>query len=224
MQREGPTGGDVVTVFNALFTCNDPVWCQPSLCFGHMQTRPQNRLSSAEEQMKFSNSNTLYLYTSLLGGSTCTSGTLSSFSFCYEPACANGSLPRGPPQFYVLLLLSRGEAGYSVMYVHEELQEVVQCEEDSTDMTMAQCKEISVNSSMLIAINTSFSLAFIFPEDASGSYLYEAESTSLGIVSTPSPPIPRVGTSLTVQGTSRMIPNRLFQVVIEPEVTMPGSV
>ena len=107
-----------------------------------------------------------------------------------------------------------------MIYVHEESQEVIRCEESSTDAMLARCKEISVNSSMSISVNTSVSLAFIVPENASGSYLYEADSESLGVIFSPSPPIPGVGDILgrPVQETSGTIPNRLFQVVIEPEV------
>ena len=170
--------------------------------------------------MRFSSGNTLYLYTSLLGSSTCSSGALRSFSFCYRPTCGNES-STGGPEFYVLLLVSTGgETGYSVIYIHEESQEVIRCEESNTDAMLARCKEISVNSSMSISVNTSFSLAFIVPENASGRYLYEADSESLGAIFSPSPPIPGVGDILgqPVQETSGTIPNRLFQVVIEPEV------
>lgn len=192
------------------------VWSQSALCYGLLQSNPRDHLDN--DLMRFSDNDTLYLYTSLLSRSTCRSGILNAFSFCYRPTCGNETRT-GNPEFYILLLVS-GEFGYSPMYVHEELHDQTSCEGNSGQVMLPSCKQVSVNSSVLITVDSSYSLAVIVPGNVSGNYLYEIESKSLGIISSPPSQIPRVGEMLElVERTPSQIRNRLLQIQLEPVVS-----
>lgn len=186
---------------------------QSSLCYGLLQSNPANHLGSAAEQMRFSANDTMYLYTSLLGNSTCRNGVLKAFSFCYRPTCRNKS----DPEFYIILLRS-GEEGYSVVYVHTELEERESC---SGNTSVSRCKPVPVNSSVPITVDPSYSVAFVIPEGASGRYLYETESTSPGVILSPAPQVPQVGNDSLELVTENLtqIPNRLFRLVLETVVS-----
>ena len=111
--------------------------------------------------------------------------------------------------------------GYSVAYIYEEMEETRPCADNSTESALPECKEADVESSTPIVINSSHSLAFVFPEDASQSYLYEIERTSLGVISSPSPAqVPQVGEMFELaEQMPRQIPQRLFQMILEPLVS-----
>lgn len=198
------------------------VQSQPGVCHGMLQSSPADYLGSAAEMLVFSENNTMYLYTSLLEGSGCGSGSVKEFSFCYKPSCSDET-STGKPAFYVLLLLYRG-TDYFVAYIHEELEDQIgSCGDNSSssDISSSTCKSVSLDSSMPVTVNSSYSIAFIIPGDASDSYLYEAESTSQGVISSPPPQVPQVGGSLElVEGTSRQISDRLFQIVLEAAVSV----
>lgn len=187
---------------------------QSGLCYGLLQSSPANYLLSPN--LTFSANNTLYLYTSLLQRSTCSRGNLTAFNFCYRPSCINQGVD-SKPAFYALLLFDDG-VRYTVTYVYEERVDKRQL---CNSITSCCCKQIPVESSEPVVVNSSYALAIIIPDDASGDYLYEIESTSQGAISnTPPPvPLPNVGEVLVLERESpRPIPSQLFRVVIEPLV------
>lgn len=123
--------------------------------------------------------------------------------------------------FYVLLLLDNG-VEYTVVYLHEEIEDSMFCDgRNASEMTMdCCCKQAPVNTPTPITVNSSFLLALLVPNDTSGGYLYEGDGTSLGVISSPVPPsMPQVGEVLELQRQApRQIPNVLFQLVLEPTV------
>ena len=113
-----------------------------------------------------------------------------------------------------------------MVYIYEEVEDSTFCsgQDDVSEETLTMdscCKEVPVNTPSPITVNSSFLLAFLIPNDTSGGYLYKGNGTSLGVISSPVPPIvPQVGGVLELRRQAPgQIPNVLFQLVLEPTVS-----
>ena len=198
---------------------------QSDACYGLLQTTPSDILAFNLPSLTFSSNNSLYIYTSLFEKNiTCEGGPLHSLRFCYNPHCGNDTIDvvYDTVAFYVLLL-KRGEVGYGIEYVHEEVRNAF-CDVPRTPSSFCCCK--SVGLATPIEIDSSYALGVLIPENAAGEYVYGIEGESPGVVLTP-PPFdtpPTVGVSLSVpQENITMIPQRLLQIVIETEPTVRNT-
>lgn len=197
------------------------------MCYGLLQTAPSDLLSSNFSTLTPSSDNTLYLYTSLLQDSACGGGTLTSLRFCYNPYCGNESTSYAndtTATFYVLLLLEVS-AGYSVEFVHEERRDKSFCDSESPIPPSSHCccKRVILDLDVPIMVNSSYALAFVIPEGAKADYTYGVQSMSQGMMlSLPLfEPLPGIGEILEVmRENTSMIPNRLFQLIMEIESGM----
>ena len=191
-------------------------------CYGHLQANPAIELIASLD-LAFTANNTVHIYTSLLESSTCSSGELKNYYFCYRPYCSptySGSI--NSPVFYILLLLDTSE-GYTVVHVHEEREEDGLCNDEMFMIGPSPsccCKHVFFEASNPIMVNSSYALAFVMPEDTSGEYLYSLPTTrSMGFITTLlSLPrsVPREGDTLEPTGIPAPITSHLFRATIEP--------
>lgn len=191
---------------------------QPNFCYGLQQSSPAVHIMSPS--LRFSENDTLYIYTSLLQNSTCSDGTLVEFDLCYKPICSSGNVAGSGPVLYILVLLDRG-MHYVVRYIHEEMEDRGFCDRGGQVPSNCCCKSITVESSEPIVLDESYALGFIVPKNTQGEYLYEIDSMSPGFISSPPPLLPAEGGVLeVVKERPQLIPNRLVRVVLEPMVTI----
>ncbi len=207
----------VLRLMSVVFIIVERAVSTSDACYGHLQSNPAIELRNSHS-LSFTANNSLYFYTSLLEDSSCASGDILEFVFCYKPYCSpDYSGIENSPMFYVLLLLDTG-AGYSVVYVHRERENDGLC---SINLNVGPsptccCRRVRMDESSRIVVNSSFAMAFLMPNDTIGQYLYGVPNPSTGFVTTPPLDIPEEGDMLELADVKppTAIPSRLFRVLI----------